>query len=85
MGADVSVSDLHVRLLQRATDKLGGTEEVARYLQVPEVRIRIWMRGLICPSDDIFLRLVDLLQESPGAPTRSGTAAPAGRAPGAGS
>lgn len=60
-----AVSLLHVRMLQRAAEKLGGADELARYLLVPEVRIRIWMRGLISPTDEVFLRLVDLLQEPP--------------------
>jgi hypothetical protein len=59
------VSQLHAQLLQRAVEKLGGLEEAARYLGVPEVRLRIWMRGLLAPPDDVFLRLVDLLLETP--------------------
>lgn len=62
------MSELHVRLLQRAAEKLGGVDEVAHYLEVPDVRIRIWMRGIISPSDEVFLRLVDLLQEAPPRP-----------------
>jgi hypothetical protein len=65
-------------LLHRAAEQLGGVEELARYLQVSEVRVRIWQRGAIPLPDDIFLRLVDLLIE----PTPRGTG-PAGRAPGA--
>jgi hypothetical protein len=59
------VSQLHAQLLQRAVEKLGGLAEAARYLGVPEVRLRIWMRGLLAPPDDVFLRLVDLLLETP--------------------
>jgi hypothetical protein len=59
------MSELHARLLQFAALKLGGTEELARYLQVPEVRLRVWQGGRIAPPDDIFLKLVDLLQEPP--------------------
>jgi hypothetical protein len=59
------VSLLHAQLLQRAVEKLGGIEEAARYLGVPEVRMRIWMRGLLALPDDLFLRLVDLLLEPP--------------------
>lgn len=53
-------------MLKRAAEKLGGTQELGRYLQVPEVRIRVWMRGRISPPDDVFLRLVDLLEPPPG-------------------
>lgn len=59
------MSQLHAQMLQRAVEKLGGTEEAARYLGVPEVRLRIWLRGLLAPPDDLFLRLVDLLLEPP--------------------
>lgn len=52
-------------MLQRAADKLGGMDELARYLGVAPVSVRVWMRGLISPPDDVFLRLVDLLQEPP--------------------
>lgn len=66
------MSELHARLLQFAALKLGGTEELARYLQVPEVRLRVWQGGRISPPDDIFLKLVDLLQEPPPQAPRPG-------------
>ena len=59
------MSQLHARLLHRAAEQLGGVEELARYLQVSEVHVRIWQRGAIPPPDHIFLRLVDLLVEPP--------------------
>jgi hypothetical protein len=59
------VSNLHSRLLERAADKLGGLDEVARYLNVSDLRVRIWRRGFVAPPDDVFLRLVDLLEEPP--------------------
>jgi hypothetical protein len=65
-------------MLQCAADKLGGTEELAHYLGVAPVSVRVWMRGLISPPDDIFLRLVDLLQEPP--PARAAAPATKGRA-----
>lgn len=63
------VSNLHSRLLERAADKLGGMDEVARYLNVSELRVRIWWRGFVPPPDDVFLRLVDLLEPPPGRQT----------------
>ena len=59
------MSQLHSRMLQCAADKLGGMDELARYLGVAPVSVRVWMRGLISPTDEVFLRLVDLLQEPP--------------------
>jgi len=58
------VSHLHVRLLERAAETLGGTDELCRYLGVPEVCIRVWLRGLVSPPDDVFLKLVDLLSDA---------------------
>jgi len=58
----IPVSQLHLILLQRAAETLGGAEALARYLAVPPVRVRIWLRGLIAPPDDVFLRLIDLLR-----------------------
>lgn len=52
-------------MLQRAAETLGGTDEVGRYLGVPEVRVRIWMRGLVSPPADVFLKLVDLISDGP--------------------
>lgn len=73
----VGVSQLHVRLLQKAAEKLGGMDEVARYLGISDVRLRIWMRGLIAPPDEIFLKLVDLISEGPASsPPRCGTGSP---------
>jgi len=59
------VSDLHARLLERAVEILGGTEEAAAYLGVPVRYVRIWMRGSFSPPLDVFLKLVDLVN-SPG-------------------
>lgn len=72
------MSQLHSRMLQRAADKLGGTDALARYLGVAPVSVRVWLRGFISPPDDIFLRLVDLLQEPP--PARPSAAATKRRA-----
>ena len=65
------MSQLHSRLLQRAAEKLGGADPLARYLGVPPVRVRVWQRGLIAPPDDVFLKLVDLLEEPPPAAPRA--------------
>lgn len=59
------MSRFHALLLQRAVEKLGGMQELARYLGVSEARLRIWMRGLLALPDDVFLRLADLLLETP--------------------
>lgn len=44
---------------------LGGMEQVALYLGVPEARLRVWLRGRLSPPDAVFLKLVDLLSDGP--------------------
>ena len=76
------VSQLHTQMLRRAADKLGGLDELARYLGVAPVTVRVWIRGLVAPPDDVFLILVDLLQEPPpGRPPLPYSRAPKGKAP----
>jgi hypothetical protein len=72
------VSGLHAKLLGRAVEILGGEEEAARYLGVSRAHLRIWMRGLLSPPGDVFLKLVDLLSERP--PVRPGVS-PRGERP----
>lgn len=67
------MAELHARLLERAIEILGGEEEVAAYLGVSPGHVRIWMRGIFSPPGDVFLKLVDLLNEMPAA--RPGEAA----------
>jgi hypothetical protein len=66
------VTDLHARLLERAAEILGGPDEVAAYLGVSRSHVRIWMRGMFSPPDEVFLKLVDLVSEArmPDAQTR---------------
>lgn len=44
---------------------LGGTEQLGRYLGVPEAALRVWMRGRLSPPEAVFLKLVDLLSDGP--------------------
>ena len=55
-------------MLERAAGILGGPGEVADYLHVAPAWVRIWMRGVCAPPDDVFLRLVDLLSAPPPPP-----------------
>lgn len=59
------MAQVHARLLERAVEILGGQAEVAGYLGVSRAHVRIWMRGICSPPDDVFLKLVDLLGEMP--------------------
>jgi len=59
------VGNLHSRLLERAIVILGGLDEVAAYLDVSATHVRIWMRGILSPPPEVFLKLVDLVSEAP--------------------
>lgn len=59
------MSKLHARMLERANDLLGSEAAVSAYLGVSVARLRVWMNGRISPPDDVFLKLVDLVNEPP--------------------
>ena len=58
-------------MLERAADRLGGMDDLARYLDASPILLRVWLRGLASPPDEVFLKLVDLLQEPPPGPRLS--------------
>lgn len=49
--------------LARAADILGGTEALRLYLGVSMLRLNLWVQGREQPPADVFLRIVDLLNE----------------------
>lgn len=55
------------RALQRAARLLGGVEALRLHLGVPMLHLLSWMEGKSRPPDAIFLRVVDLLANEPGA------------------
>jgi hypothetical protein len=55
---------LHAQLLQRASEILGGSEQLESFLDVSEARLRRWSRGITPLPDDVFLKLVDLVSEN---------------------
>lgn len=64
---------IHSRALQRAAELLGGMHELCAYLQVPAEEMRRWIDGGDGPPAGIFLRVVDLIEESA---TRQAPSAP---------
>ena len=54
---------IYVRTLHDACKRLGGEHKLAEYLGVDVRLIIAWLDGRGRPSDDVFLRCVDLLQE----------------------
>ena len=72
-------STLHVLVLRRATEMLGGVEGLALYLKEPTAQVDDWTKGLAPIPDGIFLKVVDLLSidslESTVKNTKDGSAA----------
>ena len=54
---------IYVRTLHDACKRLGGEHKLADYLGVDVRLVVAWLDGRGRPSDDVFLRCVDLLQE----------------------
>jgi len=52
---------VHKHALQRAVEMAGGTDALARQLQVPPTAVRFWLANSSPLPDDIFLKVVDLL------------------------
>ena len=59
------MAKLHAKLLQRGEELLGGPDEVADYLGVSVAHVQIWKRGIFSPPSEVFLKLVDLLNDRP--------------------
>jgi hypothetical protein len=55
---------IYIRTLHDACKVLGGEHKLARYLDVDVKAIENWLNGIGQPPDFIFLRCLDLLQES---------------------
>lgn len=53
---------IYVRTLHDACKRLGGEHKLAEYLGVDVGTIIAWLSGRGFPSDDVFLRCVDVLE-----------------------
>lgn len=54
---------VYVDALARAAEVLGGAEALRAYLDVPMNALVLWIQGFARPPDDVFLRVVELLNE----------------------
>jgi hypothetical protein len=62
---------VYTQSFQRAAAKLGGTVELAVYLQASVENVEHWLRGTMRPPVSAFLRVVDLIMsEHPPEPYR---------------
>ena len=56
--------ELVVRLLHEACAKLGGEQTLASYLGLSVGIVHMWLTGHGHPPDAVFLKCVDLLEDS---------------------
>src|SRR5262245_50981580 len=63
-------NSIHVAVLQRAAEILGGKMELRTFLRVPMRQLDVWMKGDERPPAYVFLVAVDLITKEPetGAP-----------------
>jgi hypothetical protein len=58
------IAEVYVRTLTRAAELVGGAEALAHRLKVTPSHLDLWMRGVEQAPTHIFLKAVDLLQDS---------------------
>ena len=54
---------VHARALKRAAEIVGSEEALARRLQVIPHHLDLWIRGILSPPDDVFLKAADIVGE----------------------
>jgi len=54
-------SSIYSRALQRASELMGGRDELAKFLGVPATDVQKWISGGARPPQSIFLRVVDYI------------------------
>jgi hypothetical protein len=60
-AAPATRATVHTRVLHRACQKLGGVEQLARFLKVPAAAVYRWLEGDSVPPTSVFLRAVDIV------------------------
>ncbi len=53
--------DMQPRLLDRATEILGGEDALSERLGVPEAQVALWRSRQARLPDEVFLRIVDIV------------------------
>jgi hypothetical protein len=64
-------ASVYSRTLQKAADLLGGRTKLARTLRVPTKDLDAWIADEAKPPLNVFLRVVDLIIDEPGAAASS--------------
>jgi hypothetical protein len=65
-------ASVYSRTLQKAADMLGGRNKLARTLRVPMKDLEAWIADEAKPPLNVFLRVVDMIIDEPGAAASSG-------------
>ena len=52
---------VHMRVLHRACQNMGGVEQLADYLRLSKALVHRWLEGEDVPPPSIFLKVVDLI------------------------
>ena len=50
--------------LRRASELLGGTPQLCKYLRVSALSLSVWTSGAEPPPTDVFLKAVDVVVEA---------------------
>jgi hypothetical protein len=58
-----STRPVRARVLRRASEILGGTPQLSRYLRVSALSLTVWTSGAEPPPTDVFLKAVDVIVE----------------------
>lgn len=59
-GEEVSV---HTETLKRAAEICGGEQALAARLKVTPSHLALWLKGIVTPPSDVFLRAVDIVTD----------------------
>lgn len=59
--APPALETTYVRVLHRACLIVGGLNQLAEHLKVPELALRTWMEGREEPPETAFLAAIDIL------------------------
>ena len=54
---------VYIRTLKRAAELIGSEEALARHLNVVPSHVELWIRGVVSPPGDVFLRAADIVSE----------------------
>ena len=67
-------SSIYSRALQRASELMGGRDELAKFLDVPAADLHKWISGGARPPQSVFLRVVDYIIDETSPPENGDSA-----------